>query len=102
MTKKNWLLQIPITILFVFAFWVTEAGIQGELHNKWLRDRFFPHFRRFSGVFTDWKFNFRGPRPPKSKVVIIEIDSPSIERLGRWPWHRDVTAFLIDKAFHAG
>ncbi len=31
----------------------------------------------------------------KSPIVHIDIDDGSLDRIGRWPWHRDVTADLI-------
>lgn len=35
--------------------------------------------------------------PPSSDILIIEIDEPSLQRLGRWPWPRDIHARLIDR-----
>ena len=102
MKNRMWLLQLPAVIFFTFAFWITEAGVQGDLNNAFLREKLFPGLRRYSGLITDWKFHFRGPEQPKNKIVIVEVDSPSLERIGRWPWHRDVTAYLVDKTFQAG
>ena len=39
---------------------------------------------------------------PQQEVVIVEVDSASLEKVGRWPWHRDATAYLIGKTFAAG
>lgn len=102
MKHKMWLFSVPISILFSFLFWVTETGFQGELQNPFLRDKLFPVLKGYSGWFTNIKFKVRGPVEPKSKIVIIEIDSRSIEQFGRWPWHRDLTSQLIDAAFTAG
>lgn len=35
-------------------------------------------------------------------VVIIDIDSKSVEKMGKWPWHREITAKLLDKVKEAG
>lgn len=35
-------------------------------------------------------------REPPDDVVIISIDQESLDRMGRWPWSRDVHARLID------
>src|SRR4051812_23564334 len=102
MKNKIWLLQLPIVAVMTFAFWVTEAGVRGDLTNHFLRDSLFSNLRRFSGMVTDMKFHLRGPQPPKNKIVIVEVDSDSIEVLGRWPWHRDANALLVEKIFEAG
>ncbi len=39
---------------------------------------------------------------PPNDVVIIGIDSHSIEKVGRWPWPRDVQARLIGRLTEAG
>ncbi|MGZ3699068.1 MAG: CHASE2 domain-containing protein, partial [Bdellovibrionota bacterium] len=102
MNKKLFLLQVPIILIFTFAFLVAEMGTQGRLDNAFLRARVYPVVSRVTAFFTDAKFKIRGPQAPKSKVVVVEVDSPSIETIGRWPWHRDATAYLIDKTFEAG
>jgi diguanylate cyclase (GGDEF)-like protein/PAS domain S-box-containing protein len=35
-------------------------------------------------------------------IVVVEIDQHSLERLGRWPWQRQVHAELIDRLATAG
>ncbi len=35
-------------------------------------------------------------RTPSEEVVIITIDEPSLQKLGRWPWSRQVHAELLD------
>ncbi len=102
MKNKLWLLQIPVVLLFTSAFYITEEGIRGNLHDDFLRTKLFPVLRIVSGAFTNAKFQLRGPTAPQNKVVIVEIDSDAIAQLGRWPWHRDVTGYLIDKTFQAG
>jgi adenylate cyclase len=102
MKNKLGLLLLPVIFFFSFCFWVTELGSQGNLENFFLREKVFPPLSRASSLLTDLKFASRGPQPPKNKIVVIEIDSPSIDRFGRWPWHRDLTAFLIEKTMLAG
>ena len=100
--KKIWLIQIPIILLFTFAFFVTQQSEQGNLTNHTLRHKVYPTLRSISGKFTDIKFNIRGYEPVKNKIVIVEIDQRSIDSFGRWPWHRDVTAYLVESIFLAG
>lgn len=102
MKNRVWMLSLPIVALFTFAFWVGEQGVDGNLTNRFLRENVFPSVRVVEGWFTNTKFKLRGPQPPKNKIVVVEVDNNSIAQFGRWPWHRDYTAFLIDKVFEAG
>jgi len=36
-------------------------------------------------------------RSPSERIAVIAIDDTSIANIGRWPWHRDIHAQLIDK-----
>ena len=102
MKNRLWLLQIPIVILFTFAFHVTELGTLGELENRFLREKLFPFFKTIAVSFTDGKFRIRGKKPPNPKIIIVDVDNPSIDVLGRWPWHRDLIAYLVTKTVDAG
>jgi len=41
-------------------------------------------------------------RAPPDDVVIVAIDPPSLEQLGRWPWSRDLQASLFFRLARAG
>src|SRR4051812_6095929 len=114
MKSKLSALQIAVIVFFVLCFGLSELGIRGKINKLPLIDRvswystpviFDKVFKKLRGVtvwFTDRKFKIRGPEAPKNKIVIVEVDSNSILEFGRWPWHRDVTAKLIEKTFQAG
>jgi adenylate cyclase len=102
MKKKIWLLQLPLIALFSYAFVVVDYGSQGEELSPWVRENIYPSLRTIQGKFTDLKFRFRGTIRPRNKIVVVEIDSPSLEQYGRWPWHRDKTAYLIERVAQAG
>lgn len=102
MKNKLWLLQIPIIAIFASFFWISELAVRGDLHDPFLQKTLAPSLRTVSGWFTNMKFGARGSEAPKNKVVIVEIDSNSLDRIGRWPWHRDVIAKLIEKTYLAG
>ncbi len=102
MKSKIWLFQIPVVALFAWTYWVHESGLQGKLENAFLRERLFPKLVTIAGQHTNLKFGARGPQPAKNKIVIVEVDNDSIEENGRWPWHRDKTAALVQSAFDAG
>lgn len=40
-------------------------------------------------------FNRLDQREPTGQVVIVDIDEHSMERLGQWPWPRDILAELV-------
>src|SRR5579863_1947049 len=42
------------------------------------------------------------PRGPAPRIVVIDIDAASLERVGPWPWRRERIAALIDAARAAG
>ncbi|MBY0470024.1 adenylate/guanylate cyclase domain-containing protein [bacterium] len=102
MKNRIWLFQIPVILLFACGLFVTQQGAKGSLENKFLREKTYKSLQVLSGWFTNVKFKTRGPVPPKNKIVIVEIDSDALEQVGRWPWHRDATALLIERIFAAG
>jgi len=57
---------------------------------------------RFDALLTNLKFQVRGPKKPSGEVVVVAIDKPSIEALGRWPWKRNITALLTESLFTLG
>ncbi|MBI5732142.1 MAG: adenylate/guanylate cyclase domain-containing protein [Candidatus Magasanikbacteria bacterium] len=48
------------------------------------------------GLFSGWENFFEdllfSPKPVDSEIVILAIDSESINRLGQWPWSREIFA----------
>jgi len=61
------------------------TGALGILKNALIDLRFASHTRQASG-----------------NIVVVAIDSPSIEAIGVWPWPRRLHASLIDKLTKAG
>ena len=47
----------------------------------------------------DWRLNDRGPAKGSDRIAILAVDDESLRLEGRWPWPRDKTASLIDRAF---
>lgn len=102
MKNKLWLIQLPLALVFSICLYITDQGFRGQLSNAFLRRTVFPGLSRASNTFTNMKFSLRGTQPLKNKIVVIEIDNPAITALGRWPWHRDLSAYLIEKTLQAG
>ena len=50
---------------------------------------------RFDRWIYDAEIKFLA-RPASDDIVIIEVDQKSLQKLGRWPWPRDIHARLLD------
>jgi adenylate cyclase len=55
--------------------------------------------QRLDGWLYDHKVRLFAPGTPDPRIVIVDIDEPSLARLGRWPWGRDKLAELVDTLF---
>ena len=64
---------------------ISLAGLTGALKN----------------ALVDLRFGL-SPRPASGGIVVVAIDSPSIESIGVWPWPRRIHGDLIDKLTRAG
>ncbi|MGH8663193.1 MAG: CHASE2 domain-containing protein [Burkholderiales bacterium] len=64
-----------------------------------------PDYSPFTRLRLAWLdfYQFALPRERRSEdVVIVEIDEPSLRRLGQWPWPRTRLAELIERIGAAG
>jgi diguanylate cyclase (GGDEF)-like protein/PAS domain S-box-containing protein len=57
--------------------------------------------RALQNALTDMRFGWF-PRQASGDIVLVAIDSPSIEKIGVWPWPRQKHADLIGKLESAG
>ncbi|MDX9813033.1 MAG: adenylate/guanylate cyclase domain-containing protein [Sulfurimonadaceae bacterium] len=58
---------------------------------------FFPNLlSSFDDRIKDSFFTHRGAIEPKHKIVIVDIDEPSLERFSQWPWSRDIVAKILE------
>ncbi|MFZ5876018.1 MAG: CHASE2 domain-containing protein [Nitrospirota bacterium] len=57
-------------------------------------------FERAELMTYDWRLR-AFPGPPRSDIVIIGIDSPSLKALDTWPWPRSVHAALVNRLTQA-
>lgn len=48
------------------------------------------------------QFNILNPRPATGKVVIVDIDEASLEKLGQWPWPRNIMSKLTESLAEKG
>ena len=88
-------------VLLVTAFLSLETFTRIDANLGVIHENTRTKLQTFFSLFdmTDLKFKWRGAKSPKNKIVIVEIDSPSLEVYGGWPWHRDITGRLIEKIF---
>ncbi|MBV8281567.1 MAG: CHASE2 domain-containing protein, partial [Candidatus Eremiobacteraeota bacterium] len=54
---------------------------------------------QLDSTLYDVRLQLTMPRDVDKRVVILDIDEKSLERLGHWPWSRDLIARLITKLF---
>lgn len=59
-------------------------------------------FQSVDSRLRDFLFLIRGELPKSDKIVIVDIDEKSLDKLGQWPWQRDVVAALLYKLTQAG
>lgn len=57
---------------------------------------------RMEAAAYDRRLTLMPVREPSQAVVVVAIDAPSVEALGRFPWPRSVHARLIDRLAEAG
>lgn len=55
------------------------------------------YFGFFSGLENFFEDRLFSSKPINGDIIIVEIDNESIQRLGQWPWPRNVFAEAIDK-----
>jgi adenylate cyclase len=55
--------------------------------------------QRLEAVLYDARVRFFAPAPLDERIVIVDIDEPSLAELGRWPWSRARLAELVERIF---
>ena len=82
--KSDWFVGLAITLLFCAAYAIGFGPLQ-SLEN------------------TAYDTGVRASvTPADDRIVILDIDDDSIERIGRWPWPRSIVADVIKKLSDAG
>ena len=51
-------------------------------------------------VLYDTRLNLTMPGTMDERIVIIDVDEPSLARIGQWPWGRDRMAALVHELVH--
>ena len=82
--KSDWIVGLVITLLFCAAYLVGFGPTQSLEYKAY-----------------DFAVS-HNVTPADDRIVILEIDDDSIERIGRWPWPRSVVGDVIEKLSKAG
>lgn len=83
-------MKLNRTIVFIII------GLVAALLSLIIYSRKIDFFNAVDLKLRDVRFRTRGNMVPDTRVVIVAIDSKSINELGRWPWDRKVIARLIE------
>ncbi len=83
--RRNYWIGAGVT-LFAFLGYLFPLGLVGDLEL----------------LYQKAQFHWRGPETPGPEVVIASVDEKSLDRLGRWPWSRDVFARIVDNLTRMG
>ena len=75
----------PHILVVVALAIVLSSGVHGALRNSLIDLRF------------AWN-----QRPASGDIVVVAIDAPSIEKIGVWPWPRQLHADLLRRLEGAG
>ena len=76
---------LPIAFISALIIFLHSAGFLTPVHNG----------------LSAYRFN-HAQRPPTDEIVIVDIDTKSISKVGIWPWPRHRYAILFDELRAAG
>ncbi len=81
--KSDWFLGLVLTLIFCFAYSINFAPLKSL------------EFAAYDTAISASRM------PADDKIVIVDIDDASIERLGRWPWPRSIVSSVIKRLSEA-
>ncbi len=93
--RKKWIPILLGLLLTVFTLWllITNAGLVDDVRE------------RLDSIVYDNTLTsilLVKTKPPKTPIVIVDVDDKSINKEGRWPWPRERLAELVNKIQKAG
>lgn len=83
--RQHWL-RILITLVPVVVALGHAAGVWRS-----------PFVEPFDNFIYDARLRLTMPRTLDPRIVIVDIDDPSLQQFGQWPWSRDTLARLTDE-----
>jgi adenylate cyclase len=58
-----------------------------------------PYLDQLENHLYDWRVNLSAPRGTDTRIIIADIDEYSLNKLGHWPWNRNILAQIVDRLF---
>ena len=80
--------RLSLSLLILIALLIDSSGL---FH--------YPFLQKLENWTYDSRLNFTLPNTIDDQVVIIDIDETSLEKIGRFPWKRDILAELVNNLF---
>lgn len=80
--------RLTISLLILIALLINTSGF---IH--------YPFSKKLENWTYDSRLNFTLPNTIDKQIVIVDIDEKSLEKVGRFPWKRDVLATLVNNLF---
>lgn len=96
-----------IGIFLIIAFCAVSTFfsiIERELHPENELKESIGYATYFESRFFDFRMKYTLNQQRDERIVLAEIDDKSLDpdRIGRWPWHRDIWAKIVDNFKHFG
>ena len=83
--RQHWL-RIAITLLPVLVALGHAVGVWRS-----------PFVEPFDNFIYDARLRLTMPRTLDPRIVVVDIDDPSLQQFGQWPWSRDKLARLTEE-----
>lgn len=83
----RYLIRAGITLALLIIFLLHIYGLRIGL------------LTRLEYLAYDARVRLTMPDTVDSRVVVVDIDEPSIQRIGQWPWSRDKLGRMVDQLF---
>jgi adenylate cyclase len=77
--------------------WVLAPVVLGVLHAS--GGVSFQFLERLEHLLYDVRLRATLPHTPDGRIVIVDIDEASLQRVGQWPWGRDKMAAFANELF---
>ncbi|MCT4643073.1 MAG: adenylate/guanylate cyclase domain-containing protein [Bacteriovoracaceae bacterium] len=104
--KEKWLEILGITVVFAICFYSIFASFiitnfrEDEIEdNTWdkIQYELGSYATFFENNFYDYRIKYLEPKKPQSKLVYVDLDDETLQKLGTWPLPRTTWAKLLDK-----
>ncbi|PIP78906.1 MAG: adenylate/guanylate cyclase domain-containing protein [Gammaproteobacteria bacterium CG22_combo_CG10-13_8_21_14_all_40_8] len=86
LSVKHYRFMISLTVFLILA-----ANTTGKVDLDFVNS--------FENFLYDVRLNLTLKNTKDTRIVIIDIDEKSIQKQGRWPWHRNKLAKLVNALF---